>query len=461
MSSSKFKQELKQEAEQWRIEGLITPNIYNVLAQRYQFTNLTNNANNRFTAIIITFGCILLGLAMITFVAANWQMWSKTIKVAILVSSFLLTNISGFYLWQSANTNWQSRFGQGLLLVGSLIFGANLGLMSQMFHQTGELYELYFIWGFAVLLMAYGLSLTSLGIVAIILVCLGYFSSFNWFFGSNLNYLIQLIPLLVSLLFIPLAYRCRSPWIFFLTSCLIIVSFNINCLRNVESIAAPFRGCLFAIALMLPLAFFWSYQDKPKLFAINTTALNNHSFTNLSRKTSILYLSIVLYIASFNWWWQSSFNKTNDVVNLGYYLSLSIEILLFAVIAVYWWRKLGKRNNSNASWRLDKHSVYVGVVIIISSILFALNFNYGLSGYLGTTTFNTLLFLLALILIRHALKSEQRLGYWSGVCLLSLQIFSRMFEYNTGLLTKAIVLFICGLGVIIAGIWFERNLAQS
>jgi uncharacterized membrane protein len=33
-----------------------------------------------------------------------------------------------------------------------------------------------------------------------------------------------------------------------------------------------------------------------------------------------------------------------------------------------------------------------------------------------------------------------------------------MFEYNTGLLLKAIVLFGCGIAVIVAGLWFERYL---
>lgn len=461
MTSQKFKQQLKQEAEQWRIEGLIDQKIYDILAQRYQFVNLANSSNDRFTAIIITFGCILLGLAVITFVAANWQVWSKPIKVTILISSFFISNIAGFYIWQKAITNWQSRLGQGLLLISSLILGANIGLMSQMFHQTGALYELYLIWGFAVLLMAYGLSLTSLGIVAIILVSIGYFSGLNWFSNRDINYLIQFIPLLVICFFIPLAYRCRSPWLFFLTSCLTIVSFNINCLSNIGTISAPLKGFLFAIAFSIPLAFFWSYQDKPKLFNFNITAsFNNLTFTNLSRKITVLYLSLILYIFSFNWWWQYYPNQQENLMSRWDYFSLLLQIFLFTIVAIYWWYKLGKRQNINASWRLDSHSFYMGTVIIIISLLISLNVNYNLVGSIGTVIFNGLLFFLALTLIRQALKSEQRLGYWSGICLLSLQVFSRMFEYNTGLLTKAIVLFACGLSVIIAGIWFEKNVAQ-
>jgi hypothetical protein len=48
--------------------------------------------------------------------------------------------------------------------------------------------------------------------------------------------------------------------------------------------------------------------------------------------------------------------------------------------------------------------------------------------------------------------------FWGGMVLLTLQIFSRMLEYNTDLLFKSLVLFLCGLGVIAAGLWFERYL---
>jgi uncharacterized membrane protein len=229
MTSNKFKQELKQEAEQWCLEGLIDRNVYDILAQRYHFTNLATDSNHGFIAVVITFGCILLGLGVITFVAANWQVWSKPIKVAILLGFFIVTNIAGFYTWQKATENWQSRLGQGLLLVGSLILGANIGLMSQMFHQTGEAYQLYLIWGSGVLLMAYGLQLASLGIVAFILIAISYFSTFTLLAWGDVTHIIQVTPILISLLFIPLAYLCRSAWLFFLVSYLVIISFAITC----------------------------------------------------------------------------------------------------------------------------------------------------------------------------------------------------------------------------------------
>jgi hypothetical protein len=54
----------------------------------------------------------------------------------------------------------------------------------------------------------------------------------------------------------------------------------------------------------------------------------------------------------------------------------------------------------------------------------------------------------AIELIRKALATGKRRGFWSEIILLVLQIASRMLEYDTGLILKAIVLFIRGIGII-------------
>jgi uncharacterized membrane protein len=75
----------------------------------------------------------------------------------------------------------------------------------------------------------------------------------------------------------------------------------------------------------------------------------------------------------------------------------------------------------------------------------------------ATLLFNLLLFLLGVGLVREGVTQGQRRLFWGGMVLLTLQIFTRMLEYNTDLLFKSLVLFLCGLGVIAAGLWFERH----
>jgi uncharacterized membrane protein len=99
MVSEKFRHQLRQEVQQWQTEGLIDEQLYAQLAQRYQFAALDTSERNRFVMILIGLGSILLGLAAITLVAANWQVWSREVKVMLLMSLFVGVNIAGYSLW--------------------------------------------------------------------------------------------------------------------------------------------------------------------------------------------------------------------------------------------------------------------------------------------------------------------------------------------------------------------------
>ncbi|MFG6107314.1 DUF2157 domain-containing protein [Leptothoe sp. EHU-05/26/07-4] len=218
---SKFRRQLRREAEQWWQEGVITVDIYEQLSERYKFGEIEPDAQNQFVAILLGLGGILLGLGLITFVAANWQVWSRAFRVCLLMVLFVGINAAGFYLWRRpSRQKGLQRLGHGLLLTGALSLGANMALMSQMFHQSGQAYELYFFWGIGVTLMAYSLRLTSLGVMAWGLMAISYGSwavSTFWLTNSSwLEFPMRMMPLIVCGLFVPLAYWCRSRVVFVL-----------------------------------------------------------------------------------------------------------------------------------------------------------------------------------------------------------------------------------------------------
>jgi uncharacterized membrane protein len=384
-------------------------------------------------------------LVLITFVAANWQVWSRPIKVFILLSVFIISNSGGFYLWRSPTSD-RAKLGRGLLLLGALSIGANIGLMSQMFHQTGSPYLLYLIWGLAVSLMAYGLRMTSLGILAIILIaigyCLGVINLLGWggeIFGGEL----QQMPLIAVVLFLPLAYYCRSRWLFSLTVILTGFALAINLGQYAQisdSIIQTFA--LIGLAVLVP-ACFWAYRDNLLFPNIELS----HKFESFSRKFAVFYLACVLYWGSFNAIWNSS-NSPEQVNNNLENLSLVIAPLIFGLFSVWAWWKLGQRQQE-FPWRLDRDSAAIGFLLAIICGLIGWHDVSDL-GITGTILFNLMLFLLGMGLIRQSVNMGQRLSFWSGILLFSLQLLSRMFEYNTALVFKAIVLFICG-SIIILG----------
>ena len=263
MSSEKFRRQLRQETEKWWKEGWIDAALYQRLSERYQFSQIETAASHRFVSILLGLGGVLMGLGGITFVAANWQAWPREFRVFLLMSLFVGVNAIGFYLWRRpAFKPGLQRLGHGLLLTGALILGANMALMSQMFHQSGQAYELYFIWGLGVVAMAYSLRLTSLGVLAWILMAISYGGWFSESFAPNntwIAFLMDYMALLASLIFVPLAYWLRSRVIFGLASIGFASCFSFG----VISLAFRYEfglGGWAAIAFTLPPALLWAYD---------------------------------------------------------------------------------------------------------------------------------------------------------------------------------------------------------
>lgn len=234
MLPTTFRRQLRREADLWAQEGLIDRTTFDRLATRYQFSALDVESRNSLVTLLMGLGCVLIGIGVLTFVAANWQQLAREWRVGILLGTFIITNLLGFYLWREP-AGGKQRFGQGLLLLGALMLGGNMALMGQMFHVRGELFQLLIAWAVGVLLMAYSLRLTSLGIFAQILMGMGYWQAYTsrlWSFNSvnidpNWTYFIfQHMSIAAICLFLPLAYWCRSSAIFTLTGIAFISAFH-------------------------------------------------------------------------------------------------------------------------------------------------------------------------------------------------------------------------------------------
>lgn len=442
MVSDKFRRQLRQEAQQWLAEGLIDAQQYQQLSARYQFSTLETAERNRFVMILLSLGIILLSLAVTTFAAANWQVWSRDVKVALLLSLFFGVNAAGFYLWRRPSDGWQKRLGQLFLLMGGLILGANMALMAQLFHVGGAPYGLYLVWAVGVLAMAYSLRLTVLGMLAALLMGLGYWQGvWQLFSGAEFSWMrlmVQHMPVLAGLMFVPLAYWCRSRWLFGCAAIAVVSSLEMN-LTTVTNGLFSWMG---AIAFALPPALLWAHDDKLWVRRPNPQL----AFRPMARMVALVFLGILFYLFSFRWFWPST---PNENVTLRDWYSL-LDVLILSCWTIFQWLRLARR--------LDLTSGILLLMIAISALVPAWAFGVRPIPAIATFIFNLLLFLLAAGFIREALARGNRRTFWAGMVLLTLQITSRMLEYQTDLLFKSFVFFLCGLAIIAAGLWFEHRI---
>lgn len=468
MVSDKFRRQLRQEAERWRTEGLVSSDQFQQIAQRYQFDALDLMARDRFVAILIGLGSVLLGLGVITFVAANWQDIPRLVRMLLLLGLLIGVNAAGFYLWRLPSTpitEWRSRLGQGLLLLGGLILGANLALMGQLFHIDGSTYALVLTWGFGVLLMAFGLRLNSLGVLATGLIGVGYWMAKAETYSLRLpfpwQWVIDLMPVIALVLLIGLAYWCRSRIIFGLATLLIIGSFE-GSLSHQDGWLESAPGIAAAIATTLPAALLWSYRDRLAAGLMRSVPeAERPDFQYLARLLSMVYLVGLTYIFSFHWAWYSRTivplsKQLQFVFSSGLTSLASISVLVLVVLTVVQWVLLLRSERYQGRWRLHALDGMVLVGLGVIALLFFWHPTIASIQVTATYLMNVLLFLLASALLRDGISQGNRLSFWGGMVLLALQILSRMLEYDTGLLLKSLAFVLCGIGVIAIGLWFER-----
>jgi uncharacterized membrane protein len=176
---------------------------------------------------------------------------------------------------------------------------------------------------------------------------------------------------------------------------------------------------------------------------------------------SVWFFSIVFYIFSFHWLWgREALSPSADawIWQLWRYL----DVFLFLALTILGWLRL--------SYRLRYLSLFqeksvnngaIAVFTILTAVVFFWHTSVQPLPVIAPFLVNLMLFLLAIALIRDGLALGTRRTFWGGMLLLVLGILSRMLEYDTALLLKAFVFVLCGVGVIAAGLYFERNLKPA
>jgi uncharacterized membrane protein len=455
MASDKFRQELRSESQQWQQDGLITSEQSQQLIDRYQLDRLDQQASSRFTFLLIVVGAILIGLGIITYVAANWQDIPKVFRTLLLFGLFTVTNLSGFWLYRRSD-KLQQILGQGLLLIGGMTLGATMALMAQMYHISGPLHPLLITWSIGIALMAYCVKNAPLGILSALI--LGWASGTGWsefygFMGNNAESVHRLIllnlPTIAGLLYFPLAHWCRSRGLFIIST--LVALFSCIPLWSEVRYSANSTVASYALGfalLTLPIAFLWSYplvgshKIGPKLQTI-------------ARNFSMVALGFLLYIGGFRYSFlippTSGYGITSTLSNTWMYLVPGIVVL--ALVTAKQWIQLFRNARSRSL-----NAVILGMLSIVGgySILARITDRPEL-----LFVFNVMLVVLSIGCIRESLETKRRSQFWYGLLVLVVLIASRFLEYDTELILKAAILTLCGFGIIAAGIWFEKYAGRT
>ncbi len=466
MQTVKFRRILRQEANRWRSEGLIDSDFHAKIADRYHFDKLDAEASGTFISAIIGLGGILIGLGILSFVALNWQYLDKPYRIFVLLGALLLVNTGGFYLWQTSTTR---RLGQGLLILGAMIFGADLALLAQLFHVSGDTFVLFMGWAIGVLLMAYALRLPSLGAIAIALMGCGYWgagiagAAERWLAPAWAQGLYEYMPLLSIGMFLPLAYRCRSPLIFSLgaiawSSAFLVAAYNYSFNpypllgsgyyspeNELTRSGAATNMLPVILGCSLPILLFWAAGRVQDYFPIPAY---RQQFAQFSQRMAVFSGGLTCFYLSLD---------AHLVVGKKYLDSIPWDFLPIVGVTIGLWVAL---------WRLSSRQQPNDLLVLTWGVSIAGLLAIGVTGSTWIQAVLPALFFLllaavTLICIRTSLQTADRGAFYFGWVLLSLRILTWFTLTQTDLSLKALLFIASGAATISLGIWFERRLRMA
>jgi len=268
---------------------------------------------------------------------------------------------------------------------------------------------------------------------------LGLGRSFVWFTGrldwGQLTY--WYYPFVAAALFIPYCYWRKSTFTFTLTLLAVALGTILTC-GNMPGDEFLVPMSIIAIGLLYAC---WG------LVALGGTKFK--SFGSPAIYLGYFAVSIPVYLCSFRGFAQEM-SYTNNAFGPDSFPQAAAALTAFVVGLLLVIPAIGR----------SRHNVALMKVFSAVMVAFGLYLIGSISGseFIFAGLANIAFLTLAVALLWIARDLEDRRLFWSGIIMVALMVVSRSFEYETGLIIKAVAFTAGGVAVIVAGVVFEKFL---
>ena len=424
----RFPSALNRELPQWVGDGLLEQSQADAIAARYGLGDMREGTAGLLLPAIYIVGACLVGGGAISFVAAHWDSIAIGVRIGLLLAVMLGCEVSGFILWKVRGT--REKLGQALVVLGAVIFGANIFLIAQMYHLHGPPHNAFGVWTLGALVVAYA----TFSSPTMALACV---TSFVWSTGW-----IETHP--HDFFWYPIVL-CAACVPFLLRRCAIV-----------------FTGVAFAVGAALSVC---AGTDSGEQWAVFVTlaalgALYRGLGQWLGRDESTAHLAapalrlggLAVLLPTFMLSFYDGPGK--DVVeNLWLstgWLWTALLGLVYVGAVIVWVAVLRRSSDESESPNRPLTMLAACVLVTVGiaaghHVVLAVMANLALVGIAGG-------------LLWDAVAVGQRREFWLGLGLLSLVLVSRFLEWDTHLMVKSAVFVLCGIAVIVGGSRFEKHL---
>jgi uncharacterized membrane protein len=140
-----YLRQLKRDLEEWIAKGLVPASSRDAILE-----SAGAGSRTRLDLIFAVFGVILVGAGAMSFVAANWEMMGKFSRLVVLFGTMWAAYAIAIYFLASA----RDVIGQAFILLGVLMFGANIMLIAQTYNINAHFPDGVMLWALGALAAA-------------------------------------------------------------------------------------------------------------------------------------------------------------------------------------------------------------------------------------------------------------------------------------------------------------------
>lgn len=417
-----FRSRLRGELARWREDGLIDASTADRIAARYAI----DEPGVSITALAIyILGAMLIGGGVISLVAWNWHALSTGVRLGLALGATLLAQ----WFAHRATLRGRRGFGQALLLLGSLLFGAALFVVARHFRQGIN-------WPSSLLLWTLGTAAAAICYASAPNAILALLLSVIWtgVEAARGAHWVTVVPLLQIAALAPLAIRTRSGPLYLAGALAIGITIGVATVPEQHSPGAVVASVLAWCLLLLSIALV-----RPREELLSRT----------SAAAALILAGIPIYAASFEgpggaltvW------PGTGQRFAFGWLWVVVPCVVAAAVLLL--------RSRQRPLERPAALTAWFAIAIVIAALCFPAN-RYGVA-----ITANLGLVATAATGVASSMRQLRRGPFWLGTLTLGVLIVSRFFEYQSNLLMKAVAFLIAGGLALWAGARFERRVERG
>ncbi|MDF1592766.1 MAG: DUF2157 domain-containing protein [Desulfobacterales bacterium] len=415
------------EIDNWVGEGIVAFEQGEIIKSRYP----ASGEETRWSRIIFfSIGAILFGLGVILMFAYNWEKMPKFAKLALIFLALAAVHFSAGRLHRPEGKYRVT--GEGLYLLGTMLFGAGIWLVAQIYHIQEHYPNAFLIWGLGALALAWALPSTAQGIVAAILLLL-----WNGFEVFDFKSPQPLSPFLILAGLSPLAWLNRSRVLLATTVCafLLTLAFSVSKMGSDLVVLVVFFSAASLMAMGLIVRAHAHFPESGPIFRFIG---------------STVYLS-VLFALSFHHRGRGGFSVHFDKIpDSIYFFSFAFAAVALWILAV---RIAWPKKPTRIPFRPDDYGTMATLLVILLNTLGLLE----LRGWVGAAIFNLLFLFHCLMMIVSGCKSSNLKLTATGCLLFAVIAATRYTDLFTSLLARSLVFFLTGAALFAVGLYFSRT----